>query len=106
MLFFGCVIISDLYLFQETVLLNPYFKISKSSMSSFIVKVTNGTLNLVLFISNVPFVNVSPTGLCLTTAAVLDISEITQFFACYKSTSISGVNQREIKRYPKITQKV
>ena len=61
---------------------------------------------MVLFISNVPFVNVSPAGLCPTTAAVLDISEITQFFACYKSTSISGVNQRQIKRYPKITQKI
>ena len=32
LLFFGSVLISDLYLFQEPALLNPYFKCSKNLM--------------------------------------------------------------------------
>ena len=36
LLFLGCVVISDLYLFQETVILNPSVKCSKNLMLSFI----------------------------------------------------------------------
>ena len=39
-MFFDCVVISDLYLFQETVVLNPCFTFSKNLMLSFIDKVT------------------------------------------------------------------
>ena len=48
--FVGCVVISDLYLFQETVLLNLCFKFSKNLMLSFINKVTTGKKSLVLVI--------------------------------------------------------
>ena len=41
--FFGYVVISDLYLFQETVLLNPCFIFSKNLILSFIDQVTTGT---------------------------------------------------------------
>ena len=47
-MFIGYVIISDLYLFQDIVLLNPYFKFSKNLMLSFITKVTTGSWSLVL----------------------------------------------------------
>ena len=43
LLFFGCVVISDLYLFQETVILKPCFKFFKNLMLSFIDKDTTGT---------------------------------------------------------------
>ena len=39
MLLFGCVAFSDLYLFQETILLNPSFIFSKNLMLLFIDKV-------------------------------------------------------------------
>ena len=42
LLFFGSALISDLYLFQETILLNPCFKCSKNLMLLFIDKVTTG----------------------------------------------------------------
>ena len=38
-MFFGCVAFSDLYLFQETILLNPCFIFSKNLMLLFIDKV-------------------------------------------------------------------
>ena len=41
--FFGCVVIADLYLFQEIVLLNPCFIFSESLMLSLIDKVTTKT---------------------------------------------------------------
>ena len=40
--FFGCVVISELYLFQEIVLLNPCFIVSKNLILSLIDKVTTG----------------------------------------------------------------
>ena len=40
--FFGCVIISDLYLFQKIILLNPCFILCKSLILSFTGKVTTG----------------------------------------------------------------
>ena len=51
--FFGCVVISELYLFQEIVLLNPCFIFSKNLILSLIDKVTTGAWSLVLFIWNV-----------------------------------------------------
>ena len=41
MLFFVCVVISDLYLFQDIVLLNPCSKFSENLMLLFMDKVTN-----------------------------------------------------------------
>ena len=43
LLFFGCAVTLDLYLFQEIVLLYSYFVFSKDLMSSVINKVTAGT---------------------------------------------------------------
>ena len=40
--FFGCLVISDLYLFQEIVLLNPSFLFHKILVLSFKDKVTTG----------------------------------------------------------------
>ena len=48
--FFRCVVISDLYLFQEFVLLNLCFMFSKNLILSVIDKVTTGTQSLALFI--------------------------------------------------------
>ena len=44
--FFGWVVISDLYLFQEIVLLNLCFIFSKKLILSLIYKVTTGTYSL------------------------------------------------------------
>ena len=41
--FFGCVVVSDLFFFQETVLLNPCFMFSKNLVLWFIDQVTTGT---------------------------------------------------------------
>ena len=43
--YFGCVVISDLYLFQEIVLLNRYFIFGKYLVLSLIHKVTTGKKN-------------------------------------------------------------
>ena len=43
LLYLGYAVISDLYLFQEPVLLNPCFKFSKTLMLPFIDKVATGT---------------------------------------------------------------
>ena len=51
MLFLGYVVISDLYLLQETVILKPCFKFSKELMLLLISKVTTET-GLALFIWN------------------------------------------------------
>ena len=40
--FFGCVIISDLYLFQKIILSNPSFIFSKSFILLFTGKLTSG----------------------------------------------------------------
>ena len=48
--FFCCVVISDLYLFQEFVLLNLCFMFSKNLILSVIDKVTTGTQSLALLI--------------------------------------------------------
>ena len=39
-----CVVISDLYLFQEIVILNPCLIFSRNLILSFIEKVTTGTM--------------------------------------------------------------
>ena len=43
LLFFGCVVISDLYLFQEIILLNPCFIFFQNMILSLMDKVTTGT---------------------------------------------------------------
>ena len=48
LLFLGCVIISDKYLFQEVVLLNPCLIFSKNVILSLIEKVTTGAYSLEL----------------------------------------------------------
>ena len=96
-MFCGCVVISDLYLFQEMVLLNSCFIFYVNLMLSFIEKVTTANKVLALFIWNVaPVVNVASlvgtgglvSGLAAT-SGVLDISKITQFFDHGKPSSIS-----------------
>ena len=42
-MFFGCIVLSDLYLFHKFVLLNPCFIFSKNLILSLIDKVTTGT---------------------------------------------------------------
>ena len=46
---FGCAVISDPYLFQEIVPLNPCFIFSKNFILSFIGKITTGASSLALF---------------------------------------------------------
>ena len=48
--FFVCVVISDLYLFQEIVLLNPCFIFPKNLTLSFTDKLITGTKSYALFI--------------------------------------------------------
>ena len=80
---------SDLYLFQETVVLNPCFNFSKNVILSFICKMRTRTWSLMLFSWNVaPVIDGAATGLSSPTSAVLD-SEVTQLFDHYKSSSIS-----------------
>ena len=43
MLFFGCVVISDLYLLHDIVLLNPCFQFPQKLMLWFIEKMTTRT---------------------------------------------------------------
>ena len=96
---------SDLYLFQETVVLNPCFNFSKNVIS-FICKMRTRTWSLMLFSWNVaPVIDGAATGLSSPTSAVLD-SEFTQFFDHYKSSSISQpftISQRQIERSSKVT---
>ena len=75
-MFFGCVIISDLNLFQENVILNPWFMFSKKLMLSFIDKVTTGTWRLMLFIWHIAFIKLSSSF------------NNTQFFDHEKSSTI------------------
>ena len=92
-MFFGCVVISDLYLFQEIVVLNPYFIFSKNFMLSFIEKVTTGLKSLALFIWNgalfVSVASLTKLGGLAATAAIIDISDNLLFFEYDKSSSIS-----------------
>ena len=48
-----CVVISDLYLFEEIILLNIYFILFKNFILSLIDKVRTATWSLALFIWNV-----------------------------------------------------
>ena len=111
-MFFGCVATSDLYLFQEIVLLNSCSLFSKNLILSFIDKLTTGTYSSVLFIWNVATLNCvdgkrSVGGLAVELAGasgVLDISEMTQSSVHDKSSSIShfsysNVNQKISKNY-------
>ena len=76
-MFFGCVVISDLYLFQELVLLNPCYIFYKNLILSFIDKVTTGKQSFVLVITK------------FTPAMLLFCSVNAQSFVHDKSSSIS-----------------
>ena len=87
----------DLYLFQEIVLLNPFFKFSKNLILSLKYKLTNGTEHLALFIWNiVPVISNAATsrtgelafGLPVT-LGVIDISGIIHSFEHDKSSFTS-----------------
>ena len=96
-MFFVCVVISDLYLFQEIVLLNPCFIFSKNLILSLIDKVTTEMQSLELFIWNVaPVVCIAATSWTGEIASVfpgilgmIDISDIIHYFDQDKSNSIS-----------------
>ena len=49
LIFFVYAVISDLYLFQESVFLNPCLIFSKNLISSLIGKLTTGAQSLALF---------------------------------------------------------
>ena len=108
-MFSGCVVISDLYLFQKIVLLNPCFIFSKNLMLSFIDKVTTGTEGLALFVLNfVLFVFVASLawtgGLAFgleATAVVLYISDMIHSFDYDKSSSISQLIKDKLKNLQK-----
>ena len=109
-MFFGCVATSDLYLFQEIVLLNSCSLFSKNLILSFIDKLTTGTYRSVLFIWNVaPLVCVdgkrSVGGLAVELAGasgVLDISEMAQLFVHDKSSSISQLFKCKSRDFEKL----
>ena len=95
-MFFVCAVISDMYLFQEIVVLNPCFIFSRN-LILLIEKVTTGTWNLALFIWNVvPVVCIASTsksgrlafGLPATLGAI-DISDIIHSFDHDQSSSVS-----------------
>ena len=81
-MFFGWVVVSGLYLFQEIVLLNPCFIFSKKLILSLIKKVTTGTKSSALFIWNVAPVDsvtnwyTAGSAFGSTALDVLDISVI------------------------------
>ena len=91
------VVISDLYSFQQIVLLNLCFVFSKNSISSFIEEVTTGTQSLTLIIWNVaPAVNIAALGWIgglasgsSTILGVIDISDTKHYFDHEKLSSIS-----------------
>ena len=89
-MFFGCVIISDLNLFQENVLLNPWFMFSKKLMWSFMDKVTTGTWRLVLFIWHIALIKLS------------SYFNNTQFFDHEKSSTILQLIKGKSKDIQKI----
>ena len=111
--FFACVVISDLYLFQEIVLPNPCFMFSKNLILSYVDKVTIGIYNLALFISNVTS-EVSVDGISefrglafglAGTSRVLDISDIIHFLHHGKSSPTSKLikgKSRDSKNYSDI----
>ena len=90
-MFFGSVLISDLYFFQEIVLLSPCFKCSKNWCFRLQTK------HLELFIWNVALVvNITPLvgtgGLVLgllIASGVFDNLDVIQFFDHVKSVSVS-----------------
>ena len=98
-----CVVISDLYLFEEILLLNPCFIFFLNVMLSFIDKVTTGIKSSSLFIWNVvPVVCIAATfwtvGLVFglsTTPGVIDMSDIPNSL---------DYSKWQIERSPKITQ--
>ena len=86
-MFFGCAVISDLYLYQEVILLNLCFVFSIDLLLPFIGKVTKETWSLVLFILNItPVVCVASI---YPLQVFLNISEIAQFFDHVKASFIS-----------------
>ena len=72
-----CVVISDLYLFEEIVLLNIYFIYFKNFILSLIDKVRTATWSLALFIWNVaPVVYIAFNRLSPLTPGIIDMSDI------------------------------
>ena len=82
MLVLAWVVISDLYLFDLIVLLNPVFNCSNNLLSSLLDKVTTGTYSFVSFILNVGLVGLltaATTGSESGSASVVALLVITQF---------------------------
>ena len=74
--------ISDLYLFQLIVLLNPVFNCSKSLLSSSVDKVTTRTCNFVSVVLNVAFIGLltaATAGLASGSASHFALLVNTQF---------------------------
>ena len=104
MLFWGLIVICDLYLFHYTVLLNPDSNCSKSFLSFSFDKVTTGTYNFEFVIWNS-----NPDGGLFAVV----ISAKIQFFDQFKISSISQlingifkVLQKLLKYFSGITTSV
>ena len=93
MFFLVFIFVSDLYLFQEAILLSPCLKLSKNLMLLFADKENTRKYSLVLLICSVALVvsvaYLAGLGGLGATAGVLDISEIKIFFDQDKSSSMS-----------------
>ena len=90
MLFWGWIVICDLYLFHFTVLLNPDFNYSKKFLSFSFEKVRTGMCNFVSFIWNSnPVGAIITGGLFLFPASLTVISAKAQFLEQVKINSIS-----------------
>ena len=85
------LVISDLYLFHLTVLLNPVLNCSKSFLSFSVDKVTTGTYNFVSLILNNEFVGafIQSIELSPATASLHVLLVIAQFPDHVKIRSIS-----------------
>ena len=82
MLFCVWLVISDPYLFNLIVLLNPFVNFSKSVLSFLVDKVTTGTYSCVSVILNVAFVGLltaATAGSASGSASLVAFLVITQF---------------------------
>ena len=102
LLFWGWIVICDLYLFDFIVLLNPDFNYSKIFILFSFDKLTTGRCNFVSLILNSDPIGATVAGL-LFCAALTVISTQTQFLHQVKinSTSqlISGINYLNILKF-------
>ena len=109
-----CIVISDLYLFQDIVLLNPCIKFLRNFMLSFMDKLSTGAYYLLLlgearhclFKMLLQLLTVLAQKSRWIVIWISSILDIVFSFDHEKSSSCFTVTQRQIKRSPKITQNI